>query len=113
MDGRPIGYMQSYDIHAETGHPYQDQPRGSLGIDQFIGEPELIGHGNGPALIDVFVQRLFADGVPRVVIDPDPDNQAAIHAYRKAGFRVIGPRSSNHGPALLMMREPDDQTRPQ
>ncbi len=111
MDGRPIGYMQSYDIHAEAGHPYQDQPVGSLGIDQFIGEAELIGKGHGPRLIDQFVRRLFEDGAPRVVIDPDPANAAAIRAYEKAGFSVIGPRTSIHGPALLMMREPHDHTR--
>jgi len=89
MNNQPIGYMQSYDIHAEEGHPYQDQPPGSIGIDLSIGEPELIGKGHGRRIIEAFVQRLFADGVPRVVIDPDPTNAAAIRAYSKAGFRFV------------------------
>jgi aminoglycoside 6'-N-acetyltransferase len=105
MDDEPIGYMQSYDIHAEDDHPYRDQPVGTIGIDLSIGEPELIGKGHGPRIIDAFVERLFAEGAPRVVIDPDPANEAAIRAYTKAGFRVVGPRTSIYGPAVIMARD--------
>ena len=49
LDGRPIAYIQSYDPHLEDDHPYQDQPTGTLGIDQFIGLPELVGIGHGSA----------------------------------------------------------------
>ena len=113
MDDRPIGYMQSYDIHAEEAHPYRDQPPGTLGIDQFIGDATLIGRGHGPVLIDAFVRRLFDEGAPRVVIDPDPDNEPAIRACAKAGFALLGPRVSNHGPVLLMKRDPQDHVRVQ
>ena len=105
LDDEPIGYMQSYDIHAEGDHPYRDQPPGTIGIDLSIGDPDLIGKGHGPRIIDAFVRRLFHDGVPRVVIDPNPANEAAIRAYIKAGFRVLGPRSSIYGPALMMARD--------
>jgi len=47
LDGRPIGYLQSYDPHLEDGHPYSDQPFGTLGIDLSIGRPELVGRGHG------------------------------------------------------------------
>ena len=110
LDDEPIGYMQSYDPHKEAGHPYQDQPVGTLGIDQFIGDPDLIGQGHGPRLIDGFVRQLFSNGAPRVVIDPDPANAAAIRANIKAGFHVVGPRASIHGPALFMARDAIDQT---
>lgn len=105
MDGTPIGYLQNYDPHMEDGHPYQDQPTGTLGIDLFIGEPELIGRGHGPRIIDAFVEELFDEGAPRVIIDPDPANERAIRAYRKAGFRDIGFRTSVYGSALLMARD--------
>ncbi len=108
LDHEPIGYMQSYDPHKEADHPYQDQPVGTLGIDQFIGKPDLIGQGHGPRLIDAFVRQLFARGAPRVVIDPDPANAAAIRAYIKAGFHTLGPRTSIHGPALLMARDANE-----
>jgi aminoglycoside 6'-N-acetyltransferase len=111
MNDQPIGYMQSYDIHAEEDHPYRDQPAGSIGIDLSIGKPELIGKGHGPQIIDAFVKRLFAEGVPRVVIDPHPANEPAIRAYTKAGFRLVGPRTSIYGPAVIMARDAQDQPR--
>ena len=105
VDERPIGYVQSYDIHAEVDHPYRDQPAGTIGIDISIGEPDLVGRGHGPRIVDAFVRRLFDAGVPRVVIDPDPANTAAIRAYAKAGFAPVGERHSIYGPALLMARD--------
>ena len=107
LDGKPIGYIQSYDPHLEDGHPYQDQPTGTLGIDQFIGVPELIGKGHGPRLIEAFVELLFEEGAIRVIIDPDPANAAAIRAYEKAGFERFDTRHSKYGPALMLARNAD------
>jgi len=105
LDERPIGYVQSYDIHAEADHPYRDQPFGTVGIDQFIGEAELIGRGHGSRFVDRFAEGLFATGVPRVVVDPAPPNAAAIRAYAKAGFIPVDERHTVYGPALLMARD--------
>jgi aminoglycoside 6'-N-acetyltransferase len=105
LDGKPIGYLQSYDPHLEDDHPYQDQPFGTLGIDISIGDPTLVGIGHGSAIIRQFVDTLFAEGTPRVVIDPDPANIRAIRAYEKAGFRAFDTRSSVYGPALMMARD--------
>ncbi len=98
----PIGYQQSYDPHAEPDHPLQDQPIGTRGIDQFIGEPDFIGRGHGSAFIRDFVERSFAAGAPRVVTDPHPRNARAIRAYAKAGFHPIGRRRTLSGEALLL-----------
>lgn len=100
--GRPIGYIQSYDPHEEYDHPYQDQPPGTLGIDQFIGVPELTGLGHGPALIKAFCKMLFAAGSRRIVVDPDPENHYAIRTYAKAGFRKADIRHTEYGTVLLM-----------
>lgn len=105
LGGRPIAYIQSYDPHLEDGHPYQDQPFGTLGIDVSIGDPTLVGVGHGSAIIRQFVDTLFAEGTPRVVIDPDPANIRAIRAYEKAGFRAFDTRTSVYGPALMMARD--------
>lgn len=110
LDGRPIGYIQSYDPHLEEDHPYQDQPTGTLGIDPFIGEPDLVGIGHGPRLLEEFVELLFEEGAPRVIIDPDPANTAAIRAYEKAGFRPIGQRRTQYGLVALMAREAEGET---
>jgi aminoglycoside 6'-N-acetyltransferase len=100
--GVPLGYQQCYDPHAEAGHPLRDQPVGTRGIDQFIGEPDFVGRGHGSAFIRAFVERLFDTGAPRVVTDPDPRNARAIRAYAKAGFHPIGDRVTLSGDALLM-----------
>ncbi len=105
MDERPIGYMQSYDIHAEADHPSRDQPAGTIGIDLSIGEPDLVGKGHGPRALDAFVRRLFDAGAPRAVIDPDPANAAAVRAYDKAGFVPLDERHTVYGHALLMARD--------
>ncbi|MFA6157442.1 GNAT family N-acetyltransferase [Mesorhizobium sp.] len=102
FDGKPLAYLQSYDPHMEDGHPYADQPFGTLGIDITIGRPELVGIGHGTAIVRQFVEELFGEGAPRIVIDPDPANIRAIRAYEKAGFRPIDRRQSEYGDVLLM-----------
>jgi aminoglycoside 6'-N-acetyltransferase len=102
LNGRPIGYIQAYDPHAEFDHPYRDQPPGTRGIDQFIGEPHLVGQGHGPRFVAAFLERLFKAGAPRVITDPDPANARAIRAYVKAGFRPLDTRTTIYGPALIM-----------
>jgi len=113
FDGRPIGYMQSYDPHLEDGHPYQDQPFGTLGIDISIARPELLGIGHGSAIVRQFADELFAEGAPRIIIDPDPGNQRAIRAYEKAGFKRIGERTSQYGHVILMARDAADEGQPE
>lgn len=112
LDGKPIGYLQSYDPHLEDDHPYQDQPFGTLGLDLSIGVPELIGIGHGSAIVRQFVDELFAEGTPRVIIDPDPANARAIRAYEKAGFTAFDRRNSIYGPAVLMARAAEEETEP-
>ena len=109
-DGRPLGYIQSYAPHLEDDHPYRDQPPGTMGIDQFIGPAELLNQGHGSRFVAAFVERLFAAGVPRVIIDPDPNNARAIRAYEKAGFVAFDTRSSIYGDALMMARNAPNAT---
>lgn len=108
LNGRPIAYIQSYDPHLEDGHPYQDQPFGTLGMDVTIGVPDLVGVGHGSAIVRQFVELLFEEGCPRVIIDPDPANARAIRAYEKAGFRAFDTRTSIYGPALMMARDAEE-----
>jgi aminoglycoside 6'-N-acetyltransferase len=108
LDGRPIAYLQSYDPHLEDGHPYQDQPFGTLGIDISIGPPDLLGKGHGSAIVRQYADMLFEEGCPRLVIDPHPDNLRAIRAYEKAGFQAFDRRDTSFGPALLMARDAEE-----
>ncbi len=92
LDGRSIGTIQSYRIDDHPGYAAQVAlSRAAIGIDLFIGESELIGHGHGPALIRVFLRDVAFPryGVDLCVIGPTRSNAAAIRAYEKAGFRFL------------------------
>ena len=102
LGGRPIAYVQTYDPHLEDDHPYQDQPFGTLGMDVSIGEKAMLNQGHGSRIIKALAELLFEEGVPRVIIDPDPANVRAIKAYEKVGFVTFDTRTSNYGPALMM-----------
>ena len=102
--GMPFAYLQSYRIDADD-FSFGDRPDRTVGIDQFIGLPEMAGIGHGPAMIGAFVEGIFAAGVERVVLDPHPDNTYAIRAYEKAGFHAFDQRMTEDGPALMMARD--------
>ena len=84
---------------------FGEHPHGTRGIDQFIGEPDMIERGHGSAFIRAFVDARSREGVPRIVTDPDPANTRAVRAYQKAGFEKAGMVDTPDGPALLMVRD--------
>ena len=100
--GRPFAFLQDYDPHAQANHPFAGLPRGSRGLDQFIGEPRMLGLGHGPAILREHVGSLFAGGAPAVGVDPHPDNVRAIRAYEKAGFTPGESCDTPWGRCLLM-----------
>lgn len=99
----PFAFLQDYDPQAWDWHPYRDLPPGTRGIDQTIGIPEMLGKGHGSAFIRQHVQRLFDEGAPVMVTDPDPGNARAIRAYEKAGFARYEERHTEWGDCLLML----------
>ena len=54
-NNRPFAYLQCYDPAAWPANGFGAQPSGTRGIDQFIGEADMIGRGHGSA----FVGRLL------------------------------------------------------
>src|SRR5581483_2687814 len=103
-DGRDFGYLQCYDLTAWNSG-FGEQPKGTRGIDLFIGEADMIEHGHGSAMIRAFVDERLKHGTPRVVTDPDPKNLRAMRAYEKAGFARVGMVDTPDGPSLLMVRD--------
>jgi aminoglycoside 6'-N-acetyltransferase len=101
----PFGYIQCY-LLSTWNQGFGPQPSATRGIDQFIGEPDMIGRGHGSGFIRQFVDALLGQGIPRVVTDPDPDNRRAVRACAKAGFRSERRVDTPDGPALLMVRDP-------
>jgi aminoglycoside 6'-N-acetyltransferase len=104
-DDCPFGYLQCYDPTAWPDNGLGPQPPGTRGIDQFIGEPEMIDRGHGSAFIRAFIDRLLAAATRRVVTDPDPANARAIRAYEKAGFHRDRLIDTPDGRAVLMVRD--------
>jgi aminoglycoside 6'-N-acetyltransferase len=100
---RPFAYLQCYNISAWNAG-FGAQPEATRGLDQFIGEPDMLERGHGSAFIRAFAEELLANGTPRVVIDPDPTNARAIRAYEKAGFSRDRLVDTPDGVALLMFR---------
>src|SRR5262245_60373866 len=101
--GSDFGYIQCYDLTAWNSG-FGEHPKGTRGIDQFIGEAEMVDRGHGSAFIRAFVDGKLAAGAPRMVTDPDPGNARAIRAYEKAGFARDRLVDTPDGIALLMVR---------
>jgi aminoglycoside 6'-N-acetyltransferase len=103
LDRRPFAYLQCYRLSA-WNQGFGDHPPESRGIDQFIGEADLLGCGHGSQFIRQFVDEAFRSGTPLVVTDPDPKNARAIRACEKAGFERLRLVETPDGEALLMVR---------
>ncbi len=103
-EDRPFAYLQCYRMSA-WHDGFGQQPKGTRGLDQFIGEADMIGHGHGAGFIRSFTERLLAAGTPRVVVDPNPQNPRAIRTYEKAGFVRDRLVDTPDGVALLMVRD--------
>jgi aminoglycoside 6'-N-acetyltransferase len=59
-------------------------------IDLFV-DPAVQGRGLGPDAIRTVARHLIDhDGHHRLTIDPAADNEQAIRAYAKVGFRPVG-----------------------
>jgi RimJ/RimL family protein N-acetyltransferase len=102
--GRPVGYIQSYRVSDDEEYDKLVGIEDAAGVDLFIAEEDLLYRGLGPRLIRRFLKEVvFADrGVEVCIIDPEPENRAAIRAYEKAGFRHFESVQTSGGPAYLM-----------
>jgi aminoglycoside 6'-N-acetyltransferase len=104
VEGRAFAYLQCYDLTAWNSG-FGEQPEGTRGIDQFIGEADMIERGHGSAMIRAFVDERLKAGAPRMVTDPDSKNLRAMRAYENAGFMPVGMVDTPDGPSLLMVRD--------
>lgn len=104
IEDRPFAYMQDYSVHGWDEHYFAHLPQGSRGIDQYIGEPDMLGKGHGTGFIATRINQLFAAGTPVIATDPHPDNAQAISVYARLGFEVFGgPQDTEWGLILPMI----------
>lgn len=91
FDGAAIGLIQRYLTRDHPTWDRQMQLPGAAGIDYYIGEPHLIGHGMGPGLISGFVEQFFRDYLDAdcVAVGVLQENRASWRALEKAGFKRL------------------------
>ena len=105
ISDRPFGYLQCYDPDARWNTGFGAHPRGTRGIDQFIGEPDMIDRGHGSAFIRTFIDRLLATvrhASSPIPIRPTPARYAPM---RRRDFESQHLVDTPDGPALLMVRD--------
>jgi RimJ/RimL family protein N-acetyltransferase len=92
LNGGPIGMVQSYQL---DDYPSEkaifDLDQNCAGIDIFIGEEDRLYQGLGSIIMKKFLKEIvFANyNVSCCIVDPAPENKAAIKAYKKAGFKYL------------------------
>lgn len=89
VDSQPVGFLCWQRPTAEEMEQagLGDLPTGLIDIDIFIGEPDLLGLGLGPRALALLVEKLHAEHCPLVGLGTSVDNQRALRAYEKVGFR--------------------------
>ena len=86
--GNEFAYLQCYDLTAWNSG-FGEHPRGTRGIDLFIGEADMIGRGHGSAFIRAFVDERLRNGAPRMVTDPDPANTRAFAPMKRRDLKKL------------------------
>lgn len=83
LDGDLVGVIEYYEEHdADYAH---------AGIDIALDPECCVGQGLGPDALRTLIRYLFeAKGHHRIIIDPAVDNERAIAAYKKVGFKPVG-----------------------
>ncbi|MEO0635580.1 MAG: GNAT family N-acetyltransferase [Pseudomonadota bacterium] len=109
LDKAFLGYVQvwipNWDPSYQQEEPWQaEMPEGSRGVDITLASRAL---GHGAKIVRAFAQKLFAEGVVRLTIDPDAHNHRAIRAYEKAGFRSFDESYKQSHSVVLMELLPE------
>ena len=104
-DGRAFGYLQCYDLTAWNSG-FGEQPKGTRGIDLFIGEIAMIEGGHGRRWIRALCRR--APGRRRTAHRHRSRSEQCSRAcapMRRPGFARVGMVETPDGPSLLMVRD--------
>jgi len=102
LDGEPIGCVQIIDPAEEETHYWGQVEPNLRAIDIWIGEAEDLGKGYGTVMMNLALERCFADDkVTAVLIDPLETNHGAIHFYERIGFQFVERRRFNGSHCLV------------
>jgi len=86
---------------ARRGGPGAKRAVGFITVRQAADEAEILTiavhprhrrGGVGRLLLEAALRHLYADRVKLIFLEVDPDNDAALALYRRAGFEAVGER---------------------
>lgn len=116
LDGSPIGIVQyshfvDYPDYVDEMADVYPVGEGAVSIDYLIGEPGSVGRGVGTAMIEAFVERVWAtdERATHVVVPVNSANERSWRALLRAGFRLVArgnlpPDSPRHDPMHEILR---------
>lgn len=89
---RPFVYLLTSNVFKNAASEYAKYSETdglAITLDIFICDAEYLGKGLASAVIREFLLSQFLD-ISEVFIDPEKENERAVHVYQKAGFRIVG-----------------------
>lgn len=90
VDERPIGFLQIIDPAREDSHYWGCIEEGYRALDLWIGEPDALGRGYGTQIMNLAIERSFADpSVTAILVDPMDSNVRAHRFYERLGFEYL------------------------
>lgn len=102
IEGKPAGYLQTYVVDRDNEYyPFSLKNKITLGIDYFIGDPRFLNQGYAIQILSKFIEN-HCLAVDRVLVDPQPSNEKAIHIYKKYGFAKISEKIINDKLHLIL-----------
>jgi aminoglycoside 6'-N-acetyltransferase len=108
-DGALVGFVQwqpmkAHDLLASGIDVPDDE---TIDLDIFIGEADYLGRGIGPAALKLLIKQIAAEGAAkRMTLFTGVENERALRAYAKAGFRVRSHyMDAEHGWTTVLMAE--------
>lgn len=111
VDGIPIGFVQIIDPAKEESRYWGDVPTNLRAIDIWIGEESYLGRGHGTRMMQLALQRSFANpDVAAVIVDPLASNTRAIKFYERLGFKSIGRRLFGEDDCLVLRLDQTEWT---
>ena len=86
--GRPVGFCQYYPYWLSGEDWHGNIPlEGTYSIDYMIGDPKFLGKGYGKAMIGSLLEQIKTlPEACRVIVQPEPENQASCGALLSCGF---------------------------
>lgn len=102
--GLPFAYIQAVEpgfdpVLVDQG----DFPSGTIRLDQFVGDPQMIGFGHGIKVLKAFVAAMrTAPGVQKLLAVPAKDNVFAQRSFSQSGFRPEKTLDTLRGAYVLM-----------